>query len=1106
MISQAVTTLSNFFGRFFLKNEPWKELRSLVEESGCFDKEWYLLENPDVMKAGIDPLYHFCAYGDCEGRSPGPSFNSNAYVESWSDVARTNFGPLEHFLRIGRAAGRPAPEFPDDFLTRSQLRAAIQRSGLFDPDWYREQNADLRDSDIDLLSHLAFYGMKEGRDPGPNFSNLLYVLANFKHIDPSESPLEHFLRAGQARGLEPVGLSKYETWMDLFDRIDAEERDLMRRYAVKSRYPHLNVVHVFDTPACREVDGILDALRGQVHDRWTALIAFAKDVPDCDRLAVAARVGSDSRIRVEPRPGADALASANCGYVLLIHGCVRLTPHATFLFMERAISAQASWVYSDHDRSTKEGRRGDPSFKPMFSPELLRRRFYVGPCVLVRTTPERRDTVLRVIENFRSHGCDELSEALLIASRETVAHVPFALYTLSGDSCDLARRPRLPPFLISSGRRPRVSIVIATRDRIELLRDCLESIERATRYPRDRLEMVVIDNGSVTKEARLYFDELQNRVGHKVVADPGEFNFARLYNLGARASRGDVLIFLNNDMTVIEPRWIELIVDQCLQPDVGVVGAKLLYPDGTIQHAGCQLGVSGVAAHRLVGKRVESVASTDVTRELTAVTGACIGIRRQVFEIVGALDETLRVAFNDVKLCLSCLELGFRNIYISEPLLYHYESKSRGFADTPKKVELQHREAIYTRQRFSDLFQNDPYYSPNLSVERIDELACPPRRLKPWRRPSTDRPMRVMFLSWTYVIGNGVALVIRLQIQRLISEGFEVIVAGPLSQNEFAFEGCRRLDLSTAILAANIASLENVDCVIVHTPPFFSITRYLGRWPMVYFFDHGEPNPEFFEDRLQRESVNWEKRFCAPLAKRIFAISRTTAEQSFQRDVTILRNGNSHMANWSPKWSEPRRTTRAKLGWEDKFVVLNVCRFGPGERRYKGIDRFIEVMEESWFCHPDSRGKIVFALVGKADADDVVEMQSQGLAVFPNVSDEFMIELYAASDLYMNFSKWEGYNLGVGQAMAMGLPVIASDIEAHREFPIITTNIVSVAVGKLHEYFRVAAQGETRRRAITFDWDEPISKLVDSIRGDLRETFQSESGEHAPMKQGAACR
>ena len=115
---------------------------------------------------------------------------------------------------------------------------------------------------------------------------------------------------------------------------------------------------------------------------------------------------------------------------------------------------------------------------------------------------------------------------------------------------------------------------------------------------------------------------------------------------------------------------------------------------------------------------------------------------------------------------------------------------------------------------------------------------------------------------------------------------------------------------------------------------------------MVYFFDHGEPNPEFFEDRLQRESVNWEKRFCAPLAKRIFAISRTTAEQSFQRDVTILRNGNSHMANWSPKWSEPRRTTRAKLGWEDKFVVLNVCRFGPGERRYKGIDRFIEVMEE----------------------------------------------------------------------------------------------------------------------------------------------------------------
>jgi glycosyltransferase involved in cell wall biosynthesis len=287
-------------------------------------------------------------------------------------------------------------------------------------------------------------------------------------------------------------------------------------------------------------------------------------------------------------------------------------------------------------------------------------------------------------------------------------------------------------------------------------------------------------------------------------------------------------------------------------------------------------------------------------------------------------------------------------------------------------------------------------------------------------------------------------------------------------------------------LAASAAVRENVDCVIVHTPPFFSITRYLGASPIVYFFDHGEPNPEFFPDRMQRELVNWEKRFCAALAKRIFAVSRTIEEQCLYQSVTVLRNGNSHMAKWSLKWNEPRRVTRAKLGWKDKFVVLNVCRFGADERLYKGVDKFIEVMDELWFSHPNSRGRVVFALAGKANSDDILEMQSQGLAVLPNVSDEFMIELYAASDLYMNFSKWEGYNLGIGQALAMGLPVIASDIEAHREFPVIATNNVRVAIQRLQEHITAAARGETRREAVTFDWDKPIGKLVDMIRIDLK--------------------
>jgi GT2 family glycosyltransferase len=1077
MVFRSVTGL---FRTYFDKAKRNEDLRRLVGESGLFDSKWYLLDNPDVHKSGLDPLSHFVGHGDAEGRPPGPAFNSRVYAATWPDVATSKMGPLEHFLRIGREAGRPTPEFSEEFLNLARLRAAVYESGLFDPDWYREQNPDLRDPSIDVLTHLAFFGAKEGRDPGPNFNNSYYSLAYFEHLEANESPLEHYLFKGRAQGLKPPAGTRYELWLDLFDRIGEDDRDLMRRRAAEPDFPALSIVHVFDSAACREAARIIAALERQITDRWAALILFAAEVTEGERAAVAALASDNTRIHV----AGDAPPDVEGEYTLLIHGPVRLLPHATFLFSDLALSRRPAFAYADHDRLGEDGRRREPHFKPVFSPELLRNRLYVGPCVLMHVTDQRQELLWRIIADLRANACDELCAALLAAPRGSVAHAPFVVYNVASGANDLAGRPRPRPTLTDT-EQPKVSIVIATRDRIELLRACIDSIEKDTRYARDRLEIVVVDNGSVTPEATEYFSELRGRAGYRIATDNGDFNFARLYNLGARESSGDVLILLNNDMVVIEPGWIELIVAQCMEPDVGAVGAKLLYPDGTVQHGGCFLGVSGLAAHRLVGKRADSVEDTDVTRELAAVTGACLGIRRGVYQSLGGLDETLRVAFNDIKLCLLCLECGLRNVYISEPLLYHFESKSRGFDDTRKKLVVQHREAIYARGQLAHFFRADPYYSPNLSIERIDELASPPRRLKPWRGPRNGEPPRVMFLSSTYAIGHGVPLIIQRQAARMIEEGFEVLIAGPRGGVEFTFEGCRRIYVSTPQTAAGIAVREHVDCIVVHTPPFYSVTRFLGAAPLVYFFDAGEPPPELFPDRVGRENVNWEKRFCAAVARRIFSISQTIKDQSLFKDVIVLRLGNSHMAKWSPSWNGARRALRARFAWENKFVVLNVCRFTTAERQYKGVDKYVEVKQEMWFAHPESSDKFVFVLVGKAEADDVDEMKNAGLAVFSNVTDAFMSELYAASDHYMNFSKWEGYNLGIGQALAMGLPVIASDIEAHREFPITTTNDPRIAIEKLHERFVAAKQGKSKRTATIFEWNEPVQKFVDIIRSDL---------------------
>ena len=700
--------------------------------------------------------------------------------------------------------------------------------------------------------------------------------------------------------------------------------------------PTIALIHVLDAQACKDVAAIITAHRGQLFPPQCTVFAFTHGVDEADRMQVRdllarlpnALVSTDAAI-------GEGTPLTTAAYILILHGAVRLTPHALYLFARAAKDTSPTFVYSDHDLRSNEGERSDPQFKPIFSPQYLKERFYVGPCVLASQSRVTSATLAGIVDNLRRDRADELTEALLAAKRQMVQHIAYPIYSLPIGASDLTRAKSYAP-LLDPASLPNVSIVILTRDRISLLRACIDSIQTKSTYPREKVQLVVVDNGSTTDEAVSYFEELGSLPDIMVVSDDADFNFARLCNFGARLATGDVLILLNNDTEVIDPSWIERLASPCLQADVGVVGAKLLYPDGTIEHAGCNVGVSGLAAHRLVGVKAKDAAKTDFTRELSAVTGAALAVRRDVYESVGGLDETLRVAFNDTTFCLALLQRGYRNIYVAEPLLVHHESKSRGYYTTDAQNRLCIHEAIYSRQANPSVFRHDPYYSPNLSLERTDELAFPPRRTSPWRRAVEGRKLTVMFLSQVHALGHGVALVLKMQAEQLAKDGFDVIVAGPRARNEFEYEGCRRIDVETPQMAAISAVLENVDAIVVHTPPFFSLTRYLGDRPLVYYIDHGEPDPDFFVDRAAREDVNIEKRFCAALAHRVFAISETILNQSLQPGVVVLRNANSHMPAWSDKWRERREKICDEIGWQNKFVVLNCCRFTEHERRYKG--------------------------------------------------------------------------------------------------------------------------------------------------------------------------
>jgi GT2 family glycosyltransferase len=245
----------------------------------------------------------------------------------------------------------------------------------------------------------------------------------------------------------------------------------------------------------------------------------------------------------------------------------------------------------------------------------------------------------------------------------------------------------------------------------------------------------LVDNGSDDKSAIAYFNALEKEGRVRLVSDPRPFNFSRLNNEAALVARGEYLVFLNNDIEVITPEWLSELVSHAQRPGIGAVGAKLWYPDDTIQHAGLVL-VAGLAAHaHLHRKRGDHgyFSRASLTQALSAVTAACVCIRRKVFEEVGGFDEALAVAFNDVDLCLRIQAAGYRNIYTPHAELYHHESASRGYEDTPEKMERFQKEADLLRARWTPVLMSDPYYSPNLTLSGEPFTIAWPPRVEPFR-------------------------------------------------------------------------------------------------------------------------------------------------------------------------------------------------------------------------------------------------------------------------------------------------------------------------------------------------------------------------------------
>ena len=447
---------------------------------------------------------------------------------------------------------------------------------------------------------------------------------------------------------------------------------------------------------------------------WQSATWFALAVGDGSPDAVAATAASLGR-QLHDRwvVGAEA---GDADWVVDLEAGVVLHP-AALATVARTIDAdpELRLVYADHDHLDDGGKPVDPCFLPDWNPDLFDGLGRIGALVARH----------RTVDAGQVTGLDG----------GMVHHLPFLLASRptrlrDADPAPVGRRWPVgdPP--------PRVSVVVPTRDRGRLLEACLTSLRDRTRYP--SVEVVVVDHETTERRARRLIDGLTDDPNAVVVPFTGPFNFAAMCNRGVEAASGEVVVLLNNDTAVVAGDWLDEMVGQLARPEVGVVGALLLFGDGTIQHAGVHPRVGGLMGHghkHRPGDDLGYHGRLTVAHEVAAVTGACLGMTRELWDRLGGLDEEhLAVAYNDIDLCLKARAAGLRVVLAPHAVLHHHESVSRGYDDDPARRARLATEVTTMEERWSDALYADPAYSPNLSLHGDGfSPAATPRVKPPWR-------------------------------------------------------------------------------------------------------------------------------------------------------------------------------------------------------------------------------------------------------------------------------------------------------------------------------------------------------------------------------------
>lgn len=559
------------------------------------------------------------------------------------------------------------------------------------------------------------------------------------------------------------GQRDYGNYEDFLKKYGVTEEELARqRQETFENSPCFSIaVPLYQTKE-KYLREMIESVQAQTYTNWELCLADGSGREHSLQSVVGEYIAKDKRIKyclLDSNEGIagntnEALKMADGDFVVLTDHDDLLSPEALYQCAKAVQKEpQTDVIYSDEDKVDMSGKKFfEPHFKSDYNIDLLCTMNYICHLFVVRKdVMERAGLFESCYDGAQDHDfilrCTEKAEHIV--------HIPKVLYHWRCHAQSTSENPESKLYAFENGckavkahydrigipaeveqgpfygmyrthylwkEQPLVSILIPNKDHAADLKKCMDSIEEKSTYR--NFEFIIVENNSTEEETFAYYKEIEKRDNVRVLYYKEDFNYSRINNFGAKEANGEYVLLLNNDTEMIEPDSIKEMLDVCMRPDVGIVGAKLIFEDNTIQHAGVIIGFGGVAGHAFIGQdrddngyfsRIISV------QDLSAVTAACLMVRRSVFDEVEGLNEEFKVAFNDIDFCLKVRKAGYLVVYNPYAQFYHYESKSRGQEDSADKVARFQQEIGLFGERWGELLEHgDPYYNPNLTLDKAD--------------------------------------------------------------------------------------------------------------------------------------------------------------------------------------------------------------------------------------------------------------------------------------------------------------------------------------------------------------------------------------------------